>query len=268
MVDVNQLFKDKTWLLKTCRNHSETFRFDDYWEILKRLKDEKVFIQKKEIFHIIFFSILPFRVWFHFWCCCRSQFNPDICQFCAKLRIKDRKVVNFINKRLVLDVRKLFPPDLYYTTACNSDVSLFVHVQFGPDRQRSYSKNNYRALYYEVTSSPFLIFENYVDIMGNIILNHCDKIILPELFKGENEFQCRDCTVCLPKNYFPPKWQKIRQFVYLSAFKLIKRLVVATCQTVNWHPIINCYETYTLWKHYHNPYLTIDRPKKEENKDE
>ena len=66
----------------------------------------------------------------------------------------------------------------------------------------------------------------------------------------------------------PPKWQKIRQFVYLSAFKLIKRLVVATCQTVNWHPIINCYETYTLWKHYHNPYLTIDRPKKEENKDE
>ena len=49
--------------------------------------------------------------------------------------------------------------------------------------------------------------------------------------------------------------------------RLIKRLVVATCQTVNSHPIIRCYETYILWKHCHNPYLTIDRPKKEE-KDE
>ena len=34
LVEVNQLFKDKGWLLKTHRNHFETFRYGVYWEIL------------------------------------------------------------------------------------------------------------------------------------------------------------------------------------------------------------------------------------------
>ena len=66
LVEVNQLFKDKHWLLKTYRNHFEAFRHDVYWEILDLLKDEKVFVLNKEIFHRIFFSILPFRIWSHF----------------------------------------------------------------------------------------------------------------------------------------------------------------------------------------------------------
>ena len=85
---------------------------------------------------------------------------------------------------------------------------MFVHVQFGPARQRPYSKNNYGALYYEVVCSPFLIFKNYLDIIGKVIFNQCDKILLPELFKNENEFQCRECTVYLPKNCFPQEKAK------------------------------------------------------------
>ena len=121
-------------------------------------------------------------------------------------------------------------------------------------------------LYYEVVSSPFLILKNYLDIIGRVILNQCDKTFLPELFKGEDESQCRECTVCLPKNCLPRK--KAKNIYNISAVRLIKRLAVATCQTVNSRQIIHCCETYTLWKHYHNPYLTIDRPKKEEKKDE
>ena len=184
-------------LLKTYRNHFEAFRHDVYWEILDVLKDEKVLVLNKEIFHRIFFSILPFRIWSHFWCCCRSQFNSNICQFCTKLRITGRKVVHYINKKLVFDVRKSFPFDLFYTATCNNNVSLFAHVQFGPDRQRPYSTNNYGALYYEVVSSPFLILKNYLDIIGKVVLNRCNKVLLPELFKGEDESQCRECTVCL-----------------------------------------------------------------------
>ena len=153
----------------------------------------------------MFFSILPFRIWSHFWCCFRSQFNPDICQFYTKLRIKDRKIVTAINKKSILDVRKYFPSDLYYRTTYNRDVFLFVHIQFGPDRQTSYSKNNYGMLYYEVVSSPFLIIKSFFDIIGKVILNQCDKVMLPELFKNEDGFQCRHCTVCLLKNCFPQK---------------------------------------------------------------
>ena len=126
LTEVNQLFKDKGWLLKTYRHHFEAFRYEVYWEILNQLKREKVFILNREIFHRMFFSILSFRIWSHFCCCCRSQFNPDICQFCTKLQIKDKNIVNFINKKLVLDVRKLFPFDLFYTATCNNDVSLFM----------------------------------------------------------------------------------------------------------------------------------------------
>ena len=165
----------------------------------------------------MFFSISPFRIWSQFWCCCRSQFNPDICQFCTILQIKNKKVVNFINKRLVFDVRKLFPFDLYYTATCSNDVSLFVHVQFGPDRQRPYSRNDYGALYYEVVSSPFLILKNYLDVIGRVILNQCDKIFLPELFKGEDKCQCREYTVCLPKNCLPQKKAKYKAIcIYFS----------------------------------------------------
>ena len=109
-----------------------------------------------------------------------------------------------------MDVRKLFPFDLYYTATCSNDVSLFVHVQFGPDRQRPYSRNDYGALYYEVVSSQFLILKNYLDVIGRVILNQCDKIFLPELFKGEDKCQCREYTVCLPKNCLPQKKAKYK----------------------------------------------------------
>ena len=61
----------------------------------------------------------------------------------------------------------------------------------------------------------------------------------------------------------PQKKQKVKQVVYISAVKLIKRLVGTTCQTVISQPIISCYRTCTLWKHYENPYLTIDHPKQD-----
>ena len=79
LAEANQLFTDKGWLFKTYQKHFESFKYDVYWEILNRLRDEKVFILEKEIFDRMFFSILLFCIWSHFWCCCRSQFNPDIC---------------------------------------------------------------------------------------------------------------------------------------------------------------------------------------------
>lgn len=116
------------------------------------------------------------------------------------------------------------------------------------------------CFYYEVINSPFMLSKNYLDILGKIILNQCDKYLLPALFKGENELICRRYNACSVKNCFPIKKQRISQFVYLSAVTLIKRLAVTTCQTVNSNAIQECYDTYTLWNHYCNLYLTIDCP--------
>ena len=113
-----------------------------------------------------------------------------------------------------------------------------------------------------------MIFKLYLDIVGRIILNQGDKYLLLALFENENRGQCKNATVCLPQNFFPMKKNKIRQNIFIFAVKLIKCLVVTSCQSVNPLPIRYCYDVYTLGKHYCNPYLSIDLPKKEEKRDE
>ena len=81
-----------------------------------------------------------------------------------------------IHKKLTFEARKMISPDLYYGVVSNGFISLFVNIEFGPDRQRPYSENNYGTLNYEVISSPFLLLKMYLEILGAIILNQCDNI--------------------------------------------------------------------------------------------
>ena len=113
-----------------------------------------------------------------------------------------------------------------------------------------------------------MIFNFYLDIVGRIILSQCDKYLLPALFGNENRGQCRNATACLPQNCFPMKKHKTTQNIFIFAVKLIKGLVVTSCQSVDPLRTRYCYDVYTLGKHYWNPYLSIDRPKKEEKRDE
>ena len=137
---------------------------------------------------------------------------------------------------------------------------MFVHVEFGPDRQRPYSPNKYGVLYYEVINSPFMIFKTYLDIFGNIILNQCGKYLLTALFANENFGECKRSTTCSVNNCFPMKKKTIRQGTLIYATKLIKLLAVQATQVVNSRFIREYFNTYTLWDHYRNPYLSIDRP--------
>ena len=52
----------------------------------------------------------------------------------------------------------------------------------------------------------------------------------------------------------------------IFATKLIKHLAITSCQAVNPRTIKDCFDSYTLWKQYHNSYLTIDHPEKEKKK--
>ena len=75
-------------------------------------------------------------------------------------------------------------------------VSLFVHVDFGSGRQIPYSENNYDVLYYEKINSPFMVFNVYLDVLEKIVLNKCDKYLVPALLSNENSRECRWSTVC------------------------------------------------------------------------
>ena len=84
-----------------------------------------------------------------------------MCLFCTKLCLKNKKVNRAITKTLKIGYLESFPASLYYSVISTDKVNLFVH-SFSPDRQKLYGPNNFGTLFYEVISSPFLLFLVFV----------------------------------------------------------------------------------------------------------
>ena len=59
---------------------------------------------------------------------------------------------------------------------------------------------------------------------------------------------------------------KIKENVFLFACKLIKRLVIATCQTANPNIFTEVFKSYKQNIDYCNPHLSIDRQIQEKTK--
>ena len=126
----------------------------------------------------MFHSVLPFRVCHHFWSCIRSQFNTRICQFCTKLHIRNVKR-DIFEKKKIFNVRNTIPILINSTVVFVPEVTLFVHLRRSKDTDRAHSKKNFGVLQYEDITSAFSLFKHYLDIIGRIVLSHCDKYLLP-----------------------------------------------------------------------------------------
>ena len=57
--------------------------------------------------------------------------------------------------------------------------------------------------------------------------------------------------------------KKVEDYTYFAVVKLIKRLVVSTCQEADPQNFIRAYETYQRGVYFLNPYLSIDRKSKQ-----
>ena len=95
--ETDGLFHDGQWIIKTYFRHFERFGATAYWECVGALPIEVLPNAETEILERMFHSVLPFRVWYHFWSCIRS-FNTRICQFCTKLQILNVKIERYIKK--------------------------------------------------------------------------------------------------------------------------------------------------------------------------
>ena len=116
-------------------------------------------------------------------------------------------------------------------------------------------------MHYEKVSSPFLLFKRYLDIIGRIIFNHCDKYLLLAIFEGNcGRYIIIRETFSEKKN--SEKKRKVKEDVYVFAIKLIKRLVVSTCQPADSYTFTQFFNTYEPDVHYNNSYLSIDRQKR------
>ena len=209
------------------------------------------------MFSRVYYSLLPFCVRNHVFFCCRSQYENNMCLFCTKLCIKNKKVNQAITKTLKISYFENFPVPLYCSVICYDEISLFVHSS-SEDRQKLYGPNNFGTLFYEVISSPFMLWKFYLDVLVRIVLNQCDKFILPALLSGLDTDECRNSTVCNSKNCFGFKKVKIREIVFLNAVKLSKRLAIYSCLNVNPDFIIKVFDTYERGVDFNDSYLSID----------
>ena len=103
-----------------------------------------------------------------------------------------------------------------------------------------------------------MLWKFYLDVLVRIVLNQCDKFILPALLSGLDTDECRNSTVCNSKNCFGFKKVKIREIVFLNAVKLSKRLAIYSCLNVNPDFIIKVFDTYKRGVDFNNSYLSID----------
>ena len=147
------------------------------------------------------------------------------------MQIQNAKIDRYIKKK-IFNVRNTIPILLSSTVASVLEVNLFnlfVHVRFGKDNQRPYSKKKFLVLQYEEITSTFLLFQHCLDISGRIVFNHCDKYLLPLISNNV---------------YSKNGLRKVKEVFYISAVKLIRRLVITTCQNANFQTFIGCYNTY------------------------
>ena len=135
-------------------------------------------------------------------------------------------------------------------------------VKISSDHTR---KKNYGTLHYEEITSPFLLFKSYLNIISKVIFNYCDKYLLIALFASEDHSSCfAKYNAFSATSCFSERKKKFKEKIYLNAVKLIRKLVVSTCQSANAYAFINCFRTYEPGVHYNSPYLSIDRLKKKE----
>ena len=142
-------------------------------KLVKYVPIDNLIAARKIINNRLYFSLLPFRVWNHLFQCCRNQYEGNMSLFVTKLYLSNSKICKFIEKKLIINAVELFTVHLHYGIINNGNVNLFVHSCIC-NRQKL-ENLNFGTLYYEAISSPFILWKFYLDILGIIVLNNCDK---------------------------------------------------------------------------------------------
>ena len=117
-----------------------------------------------------------------------------------------------IEKKLTVDILGYFPDQLSYGIIIDGHVNLFVNSSVN-DRQKLFDENsNFRALFFEVINSPFLLWKFYLDVLARIVFNYCDKYFLPTSLSDLTD-NCRNYTICALFSCHNMKKNKVKEIV-------------------------------------------------------
>ena len=87
--------------------------------------------------------------------CERSQFNPDILRFCTRLYVSNKKISDYINNNLYVEINR-FPVQPSEGIVAAKKIYLSLHTNVVGSGEDPFGVN-LGGLYYESISSAFLI---------------------------------------------------------------------------------------------------------------
>ena len=121
------------------------------------------------------YASLPFRVWNHLFLCERSQYGIDMCLYCSKLHIGNKKISHHINQHLYVPIEQ-FLISIRDGIVIAEKIHIFANTNalIYKDDPIGRSKN-FGFLYYESISSPFLLWKMYLDLLCRIVFNISEK---------------------------------------------------------------------------------------------
>ena len=94
----------------------------------KYVKSEDHFIKAREIImNKLMFSVLLFRVWNHIFLCERSQYCIDMCNFCTKSYVSNKKISDHIIKTLFVPIEE-FHPSIRDGIVLAEKIYIFAHT--------------------------------------------------------------------------------------------------------------------------------------------
>ena len=90
--DSRKLFTCDEWIFDSC--HGDAFiSFSNqlFVYLEKYVNEQKLFLVKDVLVNRLYYSVLHFRVWNHIFLCERLNHFSDMCRYCSKLCIKNKK---------------------------------------------------------------------------------------------------------------------------------------------------------------------------------
>ena len=264
------LFNEKLLHLRLLFNNSR-FVFDWYENaclsfytqlcfcLKKYVKCEDHFIKAREIIiSKLMLSILPFRVWNHTFLCERSQYCTDMCNFCTKPYVSNKKISDHINKTFFVPIEG-FHSSIREGIVLVEKFYIFAHTNIFIDKDDPYRRYaNFGSLYYESVNSPFLLWKMYLDTICRIAFNVFGKFLLPIFISSVGD-NCRTATACTKQNCSGLKRKVIKTFLYKRLVEFCLSISIDSCKNVNHSFIHDVYRTCKKNRDFFIRFLDIDR---------
>ena len=189
--------------------------------------------------------------------CERSQYYIDMCNFCTKSYVLNKKISDHISKTLFVPIEE-FHPSIRERIVLAEKIYMFAHTVF-IDKDDPFGRSaNFGSLYYESISSPFPLWKMYLDSICRIAFNVSEKFLLL-IFISIVWDNRRTATACTKENCSGLKRKVIKTYFYKRVVEFCLCISIDSCKNVNHSFIHNLYRTYKKNGDFFSCFLDIDR---------